>query len=150
MLNLAKTKYWIGVASLDHVEKGVEGGFCQLCHGKMSVMQRLSAGDWIAYYSPRTHMQRGEPVQAFTAIGQLKDGEPYLFDMGGGFIPARRNVAFVRCKQASIRPLIHELCFIRNKKNWAYPFRFGILEISPHDFRQIARAMEVDLERFTD
>lgn len=29
-----KTKYWIGVASRNHVVKGVQGGFVQLCNGK--------------------------------------------------------------------------------------------------------------------
>ncbi|MGG1220830.1 EVE domain-containing protein, partial [Priestia endophytica] len=27
-------RYWVGVASRDHVMKGVQGGFAQLCHGK--------------------------------------------------------------------------------------------------------------------
>ena len=62
-------RYWIGVASSDHVARGVEGGFCQLCHGKAAPLRRMSAGDWIAYYSPRTAMKGGETVQAFTALG---------------------------------------------------------------------------------
>jgi hypothetical protein len=126
-------KYWIGVASRDHVMKGVEGGFCQLCHGKMSAVRRLAAGDWIAYYSPRTEMRGGQPVQSFTAIGRITSGEPHLVDMGHGFVPARRAVAFVTCNEAPIRPLIERLAFIKNKKNWAFPFRLGILSISAED-----------------
>jgi hypothetical protein len=139
------TKYWIGVASRDHVMKGVEGGFCQLGHGKMSAVRRLSPDDWIAYYSPRTEIRGGDPVQAFTAIGRIKSAEPYLFDMGRGFVPARRDVAFVACKQAPIRPLIDRLGFIKNKKNWAYPFRLGILSVPAEDFRLIAEAMQADM-----
>jgi hypothetical protein len=137
-------KYWIGVASRDHVKTGVAGGFCQLAHGKMSPVRRLSPGDWIAYYSPRTELRGGDPLQAFTAIGRVKDGDPYLFDMGGGFVPARRDVAFMPCSEAPIRPLIDRLTFIKSKKNWAYPFRFGILEIPGKDFQLIAEAMGVD------
>ncbi len=69
--------YWIGVASRDHVLKGVAGGFCQLGHGKAAPVKRLAPGDWIAYYSPRTAYEGGEPVQAFTAIGRIKLGEAY-------------------------------------------------------------------------
>jgi hypothetical protein len=139
------TRYWIGVASRDHVEKGVAGGFCQLCHGKMSAVRRLFPGDWIVYYSPRTAMRGGEPVQAFTAIGQLKEGEPYLFDMGGGFVSARRDVRFIDCKEAPIRPLIDRLSFIKNKRNWAYVFRFGIVLVPRDDFEAVAKAMSADI-----
>jgi hypothetical protein len=37
----AVTKYWIGVASRNHVRMGMAGGFCQLCHGKAAPMRRL-------------------------------------------------------------------------------------------------------------
>jgi hypothetical protein len=90
-------------------------------------------------------MRGGEPVQAFTAIGRIKSAEPYVFDMGSGVVPARRDVAFVACKQAPIRPLIDRLGFIKNKKSWAYPFRLGILSVPAEDFRLIAEAMQADL-----
>ena len=40
-------RYWIGVASKDHVSRGVDGGFCQLCHGKAQPLKRMASGDWI-------------------------------------------------------------------------------------------------------
>jgi hypothetical protein len=134
-------KFWIGVASKDHVLKGIEGGFCQLGHGKMSAVRRLAAGDWIAYYSPRLTLDSDDPLQAFTAIGEVQPGEPYLFEMGNGFVLARRNVRFLKAKDAPIRPLINDLAFITNKKNWAYPFRLGTLSVSREDFEVIAKAM---------
>ena len=39
------TRYWLGVASKDHVQIGVEGGFCQLCHGKKTPLTRMQRGD---------------------------------------------------------------------------------------------------------
>ena len=36
-------RYWIGVASRDHVMRGVAGGFCQLGHGKAAPVKRLEA-----------------------------------------------------------------------------------------------------------
>ena len=63
--------YWMGVASQDHVERGVEGGFCQFCHGKSWPLERLKPGDRIIYYSPREQMNEGVAIQAFTAIGEV-------------------------------------------------------------------------------
>ncbi len=136
------SRYWIGVASKDHVMRGVEGSFCQLCHGKSNPLKRLTPGEWIVYYSPRTAINGGEVVQAFTAIGQILQGEPYLFDIGGGFVPYRRDVQFVTAQEAPIRPLIERLSFIKNKQSWGYVFRFGLLEIPEPDFQQIAIAMQ--------
>ncbi len=62
-------RYWVGVASRDHVLLGVAGGFCQVCHGKQAPLARMKQGDWILYYSPKTGMNSGEKVQAFTAVG---------------------------------------------------------------------------------
>ncbi len=143
--NMEQSRYWIGVASKEHVLKGVQGGFCQLCHGKHNPLKRLSAGDWIAYYSPRIAINGGDIVQSFTAIGEILDGEPYLFDMGNGFVPYRRDVNFVAAEEILIRLLLDELSFIKNKKSWGYVFRFGLLEIPESDFQRIAEAMKVEV-----
>jgi hypothetical protein len=139
------SRHWIGVASKDHVMKGVEGGFCQLCHGKSNPLKRLAPDDWIIYYSPRTTMGGGDAVQAFTAIGRILKGEPYLFDIGEGFMPHRRDVEFMPAQEAPIRPLIEELTFIKNKKSWGYVFRFGLLEIPEPDFLLILTAMNPEM-----
>ena len=90
-------------------------------------------------------MGGGEAVQGFTAIGRIKDGEPYAFDMGGGFVPFRRDVAYVPAQEASILPLLDELEFVENRQRWGYKFRFGLFEVREHDMRLIARAMQADL-----
>ncbi len=138
-------KYWIGVASRDHVRRGVAGEFAQLGHGKRTGLARLKPGDWIAYYSPRTALQGGEPVQAFTAIGQVT-GEIYQVSLEG-FCPFRRDVRYQpEALEASIKPLIPKLSFIQDTKHWGYPFQRGQLEVSEADFRVIASVMGVALE----
>ena len=79
--------YWIGVASKDHIQKGVEGGFCQLCHGKQQPLMRMEKGDWIIYYSPKEVFKEKLPCQKFTAIGEVIDDDVYQFEMLPGFIP---------------------------------------------------------------
>jgi len=137
------TRYWIGVASKDHVMRGVEGGFCQLCHGKAQPLKATRAGDGIVYYSPRTGMRSGETIQTFTAIGRIEVGVAYPFDMGGGFVPHRKNVAFLPAHDAPIQPLLQRLSFTKGKKSWGYALRRGVIEITAEDYALIVQAMGV-------
>ncbi len=135
------TKFWIIVASRDHVLNGVAGGFAQACHGKASPLNRMKAGDGVIYYSSKEHFGEAEKCQRFTAIGRVKDEPTYTHDMGNGFVPARRNIQFASCVEASIQPLIDQLAFIKDKQHWGAPFRFGFLEVSEADFQLIAGCM---------
>ncbi len=137
-------RYWIGVASRDHVEIGTEGNFAQLCHGKERPLRRMQRGDWLIYYSPRTERRGGETVQAFTSIGRVSDDEITQQAISDTFSPFRRTIADVPCHEASIRPLIDRLTFIRDTTRWGVTFRAGHFEISEDDFRLIATAMGVD------
>ena len=140
---MTETRYWIGVASREHVLRGAAGGFCQLNHGKAGPIKRLKPGDWIVYYSPRETMGSGEPVQAFTAIGKIRSGEPYVGEMGGGTQATRRDVDFLKARDAPIRPLLETLSFTKGRAGWGFAFRRGSFAISEADFRAIAEAMGV-------
>src|SRR6202522_2225485 len=72
--------YWVSTISRDHVLLSVEGGFTQAGHGKSSALKRLKTDDWLVYYSPKTGLRDGEPVQAFTGIGRVADEELYQVD----------------------------------------------------------------------
>jgi len=137
------TTFWIGVASRDHVLAGVEGGFCQLNHGKSAPLGRIKPGDRIVYYSPREQMRAGATVQAFTAIGEILDGEPRLALMPGGFTPYRRDVRFYTATEAPIAPLLPLLSFTRGRSSWGIAFRRGSFKIERDDYLTIARAMGV-------
>ena len=90
--NVAVMNYWVNTVSRDHVQRGVAGGFTQANHGKPNLLRRMARGDWLVFYSPKTHYPEGEPLQAFTAIGQVSDDEPYQAEMAPDFYPWRRNV----------------------------------------------------------
>lgn len=134
-------KYWINTISLDHVQRGVAGGFTQANHGKPTTLKRLEAGDWLVFYSPKTSYEVGEPLQAFTAIGLVADEELYQVEMAPGFVPWRRNIHFKKCQCVSIKGLINELSFITDKTHWGYKFRFGLFEIPEKDFNTIRDGM---------
>lgn len=136
-------RYWIGVASCEHVQKGIQGGFAQVCHGKIGTLKSMSEGDWLIYYSPTYTFGEKDACRCFTAIGTIDAGEPYLFEMSKDFIPWRRNVTFIKTKEVPIEPLLDELTFIANKKKWGFPFRRGSFEIARSDFELIAKTMGV-------
>jgi hypothetical protein len=134
-------RYWIGVASRDHVASAIELGIAQFCHGKVAPARRLRKGDLLIYYSPKVTMGGVELYQKFTAIGIVDDEMPYQVDMGGGFKPFRRNIKYFNSLPADIRPLINDLPFIKNKKSWGVIFRYGLIAVDIESFQIIARAM---------
>jgi hypothetical protein len=138
------SRNWLAVASANHVRIGRAGGFMQVCHGKLGPLRRIKPGDRVVYYSPTLELGGGS-LQAFTGIGVVAEGEPYPFDMSGGFMPYRRNVRWCDSLDAPIRPLLDQLEFTAGIWNWGYKLRFGVLEISDHDMTLMAAAMDAPL-----
>lgn len=166
-------KNWIAVASAEHARRGREGGFMQVCHGKLAPIRRVRPGDRVTYYAPTVTMGGKDSCQCFVAMGLVQAGEPYAFrdagppqvasaplggsaahtvasvgasvNMGAGFVPNRRGVAYVAAQEASIIPLLDAFAFVENRQRWGYKFRFGLFEIGEPDMRLIAQAMAVDL-----
>jgi hypothetical protein len=144
---------WIAVASAEHVSLGRAEGFMQVCHGKSAPLRRVTPGSRVVYYSPTGHFGGKDKLQSFTAIGVVKLGEPYQFDigersdavlrtdMGGGFHPFRRDVTWLKAQPASIQPLLDNLEFSAGVRTWGQKFRYGLFSISDHDMAVIADAM---------
>ena len=156
---------WIAVACAEHARRGrdaalarapasaqlwptepepVCSGFMQVCHGKAAPLRRLHAGDRVAYYAPTVTLGGKMPYQHFVSIGRVLPGDPYPFDMGGGFVPYRRDVAYVPAQEAPIQPLLDHFAFVQDRQRWGYQFRFGLFEVPEADMRLIARAMQAD------
>jgi EVE domain len=132
---------WIAVACAEHVRRGRELGFMQVCHGKEAPLRRIQPGDRVAYYSPTVALRGKDKLQAFTAVGIVEPGEPYQFDMEGGFRPFRRDVTWLEADETPIRRLIGELEISRGRRNWGHQLRYGLLSVSDHDMEKIAKAM---------
>ena len=125
------SRNWLAVASAEHVEIGRNGGFMQVNHGKATPLRRIQP----------SHAQRGKDrLQAFTAIGTVKQGKPYQADMGFGFKPFRREVAWHEAESMALVDLQGQLAFTQ-EKNWGYRLRQGVIEISDADMTLIAEAM---------
>ena len=135
------SKYWIVVASAEHVRRGLAGGFMQVGHGKEAPLRRMKRGDGIVCYSPTVTLGGKDRLQAFTAIGSVKDDNIYAVDVEPGFRPFRRNVTFWESEPTQIASLLDELALTRGHRHWGAKFRFGLVEISRSDFKKIANAM---------
>ncbi len=141
-----EARYWLIVVSKNHVQNGVRSGIVQANHGKAAPLKRMSVGDGVLYYSPKVEFEGNEKLQAFTAIGRVTGETVYPFDMGGGFIPCRRDVKYMECIEVPIQPLLPALAFIKDKKSWGYMFRFGFFEIPKIDFDLVASQMLLQKE----
>jgi hypothetical protein len=132
-------RYWIVVAAQDAASAGTAQGCLQLASGKAGPLERMRGGDGFVVYSPRTGV-RGEALQAFTAIGRVRDApiEMAGIEPGG---PFRRAAEYLPAVIAPIRPLLPALAFIGNKARWGAAFRFGVVRVPDDDFARIAQAM---------
>lgn len=139
---------WIAVASAEHARRGCavpERGYMQVCHGKCAPLKRVAPGDRVAYYAPTITMGGKDKLQSFVSIGVVQVGVPYEFDMGAGFVPYRRDVAYVPAQEAPIAPLLEQFEFVEDRARWGYKFRFGLFKVSDADMRLIAGAMRADV-----
>ena len=138
-------RYWVNTVSREHVLIGVEGGFTQADHGRTTRLRRLSRGDVLVFYSPRTAMGSGEPLQRFTAIGVIADDEPYQVQMTETFHPWRRRLDMLESSEAAAKPLVGRLSFVKDPQRWGLPFRRGLFEVPAADLQVIAEAMGATL-----
>ena len=136
---------WAAVALAEHVRHGRVHGFMQVCHGKMAPLRRTHLGDRVVCYSPTEAFRGKDGLQSFTAVGVVRPGEPYAFDMGSGFCPLRRDVAWFEAMEVPIRPLLDRLDrleFSAGVRNWGYQLRFGLFAVSAADMDLISSAMQ--------
>jgi len=144
------SRNWLAVASADHVAIGRSEGFMQVCHGKVSPLQRLQPGDRIVYYSPNrryspSHASRDKDrLQSFTALGTVRESMPYRADSESEgrelFRPWRRDVSWHDAQEIPLAWLKDRLAFT-GEPNWGYRLRRGLVEISDADMAVIAEAM---------
>ena len=104
-MDLSNSRFWVGVASKEHVEKGVKLNICQFCHGKSSQARRLSKNNFVIYYSSKYSMDRPKLYQKFTAIGIVDDNSPYQVEVENNFKPFRRNINYFKAQHVDIKPL---------------------------------------------
>ncbi|AGT09653.1 EVE domain-containing protein [Paracoccus aminophilus] len=131
-------RFWIGTVSREHVLRAVTGGFAMLNQGMKAPLNRMSPGDWLVYYSPKTAVD-GAPLQAFTAIGEVAGPAPYGLTSDEGEQIYRREMIWKKATETPIARLLDSLDFTRG--NWGNVVRRGHFEITGADFQTLRTAM---------
>lgn len=139
------SRCWVAVASTDHVARGYNEQFMQVCHGKQGPLKRVKPNDLVVYYSPTFTYQQKDTCQSFTALGRVSSTVPYQVVMSEEFMPYRHDVVWLSQQHCPIRPLLQTLSFTRDNPRWGYQFRLGLFEIPFEDMQVIAYQMGVEL-----
>ncbi|TFD17153.1 EVE domain-containing protein [Cryobacterium sp. TMT2-23] len=136
-------RYWLGVASREHVLRAVSVGLVQARHSARAALEDMGESDGMVYYSPKTDLG-GDRLREFTAIGRIAPGLVHQGESAAptSYRPWRRRVDYDPDAIAtSIRPLLSVLEFTRDDPNWGYRLRRGLLQLSRHDYDVIRRQM---------
>lgn len=72
---------------------------------------------------------------------EVDDDKVYEYQMSESFVPIRRKIRYISCREVQIRDLLEQLSFTRGNRNWGYSFRYGHFEIGREDFLPIVSAM---------
>ena len=136
------TKYFIGVATKDHVDLGVREGIMQVCHGKKAQLSRLKKNDIIMYYCTSKVYGKKDKYQSIAACGRVKDDKIYQFEINKDFIPWRRDVEYEQELQpVKVKEILDQLSFIKNKNRWGIYFISGLVEINFQDYEVVIEKM---------
>jgi hypothetical protein len=110
------------VASRDHARRGLADGFIMVNHGKRAPLARMSVGDRVLVYSPKTTFPDGDPFQAIAIVATVTGAEPEPSAViPGGFR--------LRADLREIEPI--PLALVRDHLPTSR-LRFGCFEL-PHD-----------------
>lgn len=130
---------WLGVASAEHVRRGVDLAIAQIGHGKRAGLARMSVGDTLAYYSPVERLGDRTPLRQFTAIGTIADEVIWQADEGD-FKPFRRRVAFAEVQAVRVQDVTSRLRLTATP-NWGYQLRRGLVPLHAGDVAVLHETM---------
>ncbi len=130
---------WLGVASAEHVRRGVSLGIAQIGHGKRAGVARIREGDTLVYYSPVDRLGDSAPLRQFTAIGTVADDVIWQADEDG-FTPFRRRVRYETAHPVSLNQ-VKRLLFLTSAPNWGYQLRRGLVALGAEDVAVLRAAM---------
>ena len=134
-------KYWIGVAHRKQALSAKSAGFVALSHGKKSAVSKLSAGDGVIYYAPKTDFE-GDAVQGVITLATITGTEIYERNMPDtDFRPWVIDATDEEVSEIPIRPILESLSFVKDIRYWGMAFRRSQFEISEPDFHVLATAM---------
>lgn len=133
--------HWIGVVHRKQAAAARAAGLCAFSHGKEAPVKKLTAGDGLIFYAPKTDFD-GEAVNAFVELAEVT-GTTHRQQVfpGTDFTAWVRDASYSDTNEVPIRPMLEDLSFITNPRYWGMAFRRGLFEIPKVDFDLIQKAM---------
>ena len=134
-------KFWIAVVHKSLAMIMAQHGFVAFSHGRKSAADKVSPGDSVILYAPKTDFD-GDPVQAFVGLATITSEISDKRDFPGTDLTAwARAARFARTQEVPIKPMLGDLGFISNPRYWGMAFRRSLFEIPKADFSRIQKAM---------
>jgi len=130
---------WLGVASAEHVRRGVSLGIAQIGHGRRAGLTRMKEGDTLVYYSPVERLGDRAALRQFTAIGTVTDEVIWQADEGD-FRPFRRRIRYDEVNPVSVGDL-RDVLRLTSGPSWGYQLRRGLLPLDPADVEVLRESM---------
>ena len=97
-------------------------------HRQHLLIAKMKEGDWLIYYSPRDAYPDGKLLRSFTAIGKVKSGNIYPYQMAPNFIPYRLDIDYYPCHKIGFYDIKSQLEFVLETKHLGFLFRRGHFE----------------------
>ena len=127
-------RYWIAVIPKSRVESPC-GNFAMFAHGRHTAVKRTRPGDWLAYYSPRTKLERRRGSARLHGHRPIQpSANPMKWRCGRARVGWRRDIAFEKAHEADVYPLLDQLSFITDRQHWGIPFHRSLFSVSRDDF----------------
>lgn len=130
---------WLGVASAEHVRRGVSLGIAQIGHGGRAGLARMKQGDTLVYYSPVERLGDTAPLRQFTAIGTIADDVIWQADDGDAK-PFRRRVRYENTQPVSVKD-VKALLRLTSAPHWGVQLRRGLVPLDLADIEVLKESM---------
>lgn len=138
--------YWLTVTAQEFVQMARDKGFTQVNSGTKTVLEKMSQGDWILYYSPTIFHEKPKTVcQKFTGISSVIDTYVYPQNAQNQEL-WRRNVEYFHSIPQHAQQFHQQVDFLKQHPDWTQAFCEPIFEISRNDFLYIAQAIVVPVQ----
>jgi hypothetical protein len=147
VLKKSGQKFWLIVASKDHIEKGVSGGFAQACHGKMKPISKPQKGDGVLFYATREkYNENTNRIKRITAVGFFEDEKVDVHEIEDKLFYKRKVNFEIPIREINLKDYLKDIGFIENKEKWGMYLRSSMREIPKKDFDFLHSKMKLEKE----
>ena len=136
--------YWIICITKDNLDICFRQKVIGFVESKRKRLKSFQSGDLITFYVSRISLASNTKIGKFVGLAKI-EGKSYQSTepiWKHGLFPQRIAIELLGQKSCSVKSLIEDLTFIKNKAHWGAAFLAGIIRVSPGDFEIIQKSMK--------